>query len=355
LRYSHLLNNSTIRLRVISIGYFMDILVLLACLGFIIIIANLNYREQSGKNTDDLKYPVNVFLYLLWFVIALLVLLNCVELYLQVEQFNITVVLAIISSFIVLGFMFMMIYSFSFRKNTMRNLRLYKYNPYSAVHTVAVILMVGYTLINIVGTLTSGGLQGVSEDIQSNTLNIWDLVMNLVIHVILAVMGVGLFIRRNPKEVLKRLGLELPTWRQILMGVLVGAFLYLLTIPFGIIWQNAVGLDTFEQQTSAARQLGEFFTSSLLVGFLMAFTASVGEEILYRGAIQPIFGNFITVLFFTVSHSQYFFTPTWLMIFLVGITFGILRTRFNTTTAIFAHFTYNFIPVLLVLLLSELS
>jgi membrane protease YdiL (CAAX protease family) len=69
-----------------------------------------------------------------------------------------------------------------------------------------------------------------------------------------------------------------------------------------------------------------------------------------RGALQPVFGILITSIFFTLLHTQYLFTPTMGLIFLISVGFGVIRRRYNTTTAIITHFVYNFFPLLLLVL-----
>ena len=76
----------------------------------------------------------------------------------------------------------------------------------------------------------------------------------------------------------------------------------------------------------------------------------MGEEILFRGALQPVFGIVFTSLLFAVVHVQYGLTPITLAVFLLGLILGILRKRTNTTVTILVHFGYNFILGLMALL-----
>jgi membrane protease YdiL (CAAX protease family) len=94
--------------------------------------------------------------------------------------------------------------------------------------------------------------------------------------------------------------------------------------------------------------LGEFDT--VWEWFLLAAAAGLGEELLFRGALQPIFGLIPTSLIFAVSHVQYGLTPATLAIFLLSLVLGIIRKRSNTTVAILVHAGYNFILGLLSLL-----
>ena len=83
---------------------------------------------------------------------------------------------------------------------------------------------------------------------------------------------------------------------------------------------------------------------------LLAAAAGLGEELFFRGALQPIFGIVPTSLIFAISHVQYGLSPATLTVFLLSIVLGIIRKRSNTTVAILVHGGYNFILGLLSLL-----
>jgi uncharacterized protein len=75
--------------------------------------------------------------------------------------------------------------------------------------------------------------------------------------------------------------------------------------------------------------------------------------LLFRGALQPIFGNLLVSLFFTLLHSQYTFTPASLIILVVSLAFGYVRQKYSTSASIVAHFVYNFSPFILLYLASQ--
>jgi hypothetical protein len=75
---------------------------------------------------------------------------------------------------------------------------------------------------------------------------------------------------------------------------------------------------------------------------------------LFRGALQPVFGILGTSIVFAVSHTQYGLTPATLTVFLLSLVLGVIRQRSNTTVAIFVHAGYNFLLGLLALLASTL-
>ena len=159
-----------------------------------------------------------------------------------------------------------------------------------------------------------------------------------------ALGGVGFFMRRNLAETAERLGLRVPTLIDAVVGTIVGVVLFFAVDLGSQPWQNSVSSATFEQQTSAANALFLAFASTPILGVALSASSSIGEEILYRGALQPVFGITITTGFFVLMHSQYLFTPAMLLILLIGLGLALVRQRISTSAAIIAHFIYNLIP-----------
>ena len=98
-----------------------------------------------------------------------------------------------------------------------------------------------------------------------------------------------------------------------------------------------------------AEQLGNL-NEALLAGFdsvgewlILALASGIGEEMLFRGALQPVFGLPITSLLFAIVHIQYGLTPITIVVFFLGLILGLVRRYSNTTVAIYVHFSYNFL------------
>jgi membrane protease YdiL (CAAX protease family) len=218
------------------------------------------------------------------------------------------------------------------------------YEPDNPVHTTAVLLML-LAVVNTIGSFVlAGGWEGLAENIQANEPRLLDLALSLVLYTSLALLGAGLFVRRNLQQVIERLSLRLPTRDDWRMGLLAGVGLYVLQIAVGIVWVLLSDPETLQQQTAAAEQIFRAFSGSLLAGFFLALSASIGEEILFRGALQPVFGLWITSIFFALLHTQYTLTPASIIIFGVALGLGWIRRKYSTTAAIIGHFVYNFIP-----------
>jgi membrane protease YdiL (CAAX protease family) len=80
---------------------------------------------------------------------------------------------------------------------------------------------------------------------------------------------------------------------------------------------------------------------------LIGVGAGLGEETLFRGAVQPKLGIPATSVLFASMHVQY--GPSLLLVYLLVVSFGLglLRKHINTTASFLAHAGYNTLGVLL--------
>lgn len=225
-----------------------------------------------------------------------------------------------------------------------------KFDPQSPVHITGVVLSCFLLTGVIVAFVLSGGITGLAESIETTGVDPGDTLFTLVLEVLAAGLSIGYILRRNEKEALERLGLKVPTRQHLLIAISVGVVLAIAAQIYGVLYEQVAP----QEQLDAVEIITEAL-SSLPVALLVAVAAAVGEELFIRGALQPVFGIFLSSVFFTLLHTQYFITPTLVVIFGISIVFGILRQRYNTTTAIIAHFVYNFAPFLFFMVLSLLG
>jgi hypothetical protein len=85
-----------------------------------------------------------------------------------------------------------------------------------------------------------------------------------------------------------------------------------------------------------------------LTAILFALGAGIGEEILFRGAMQPRFGIILSSIIFAVMHIQYFDIVSMGTLFLISATLGYERKMTNTTAAIITHTLYDLVLLLMV-------
>lgn len=167
-----------------------------------------------------------------------------------------------------------------------------------------------------------------------------------ILLIVLAFLGVGLATRRNLKETLQRLGLQKIGWSDLWLA---------LGLSFGL----ALGSFGIEKLTlylqwgvdPAAHQLTEKRLGPLddtFIGLLsLGIGAGLGEEILFRGAIQPRFGILFTSILFAFTHTNYGLGSAMFILVLGGLYLGWIRSRYHTTMAIIVHALYNVIVILI--------
>lgn len=217
------------------------------------------------------------------------------------------------------------------------------FNPDSYVHRTALVLAVAGLAYTTMELLIAGGVAGLAENLEAQSPGAADAVVNLALMVVLAFLGVGLVVRRTWTQATERLALRIPTFDDVLWGVGTAFACLVLIFVFSATLTFIFSPEALQEQGAASDQIARALGNSLFIVFLAAFSAAVGEEILFRGALQPVFGLIPTTLFFALLHSQYAFTPGSAAILVVGGAFGVLKQRQSTTAAIIAHFTYNFV------------
>jgi hypothetical protein len=216
-------------------------------------------------------------------------------------------------------------------------------DPESPVHTVAQCFFVYLAATSLVPLLTDQ--KAITSILESASLGTAEMVSGQVIFVLIALAGVGLGIRRNPRETVQRLGIAWPQRRHWLSaGVAIVALLtldYVVSVGWYKLWPASYAL-----VSESSAHLFAGFTSPV-GALLLALSAGIGEETLFRGAIQPRFRIPATAILFAVSHMQYGISPAMLEIFIVGLVLGWVREKCNTTTCMVVHAGYNFFSILL--------
>lgn len=241
---------------------------------------------------------------------------------------------------------------YKFITGTACSYRVRGFNPASYVHMLAVVLAVIVLGTQFVQFITSGGLESLAETYKDQGIDLLSLLSNSIPFVVLSFLGVGLGVRRNWRQTFERLGLEPLTIKGFLVSIGLTFVLLVGLIIVGLIWSNLVPEDVYEEQNQASNALSES-VSSVGLAFAIAASAAIGEELAFRGALQPVLGLWPTAIIFALMHPQYTLTPAALIIFGVALTFGWVRQRFSTTVAILTHFWYNLIQLLTLFLIPE--
>ena len=217
-------------------------------------------------------------------------------------------------------------------------------NPASVVHTVA-LSFPAIILANLLFTL-GWGLDNLAKMMEASTASgvafnpagpVWaqDITMFAM-----AMVGVGWLSRKDFRSTLLRLGIVAPARRQALVGLGTGLVLVPLILVFERL-AGQVGLGVSPDVEKLTEQLIGPLTMSIPGILTLGLAAALGEESVFRGAMQPVFGLLLTSVLFALLHSQYGISLASLLVLIVGLVLGLLRLRYNTSTSMIAHATYN--------------
>jgi membrane protease YdiL (CAAX protease family) len=209
------------------------------------------------------------------------------------------------------------------------------------------VMVLSYNVVNLLSfsELVESGVFDSADPISPSLV-----VMSELPFVIVALCGMGLGVRRNFREVIRRLGYGPLTLAQLgIIPVFVTAALAL-EVGFNFLF-SWLQPELFESVGEISEGLFNADNLSLpaavLFGLLIGVGAAAGEETLFRGAVQPALGISLTSLLFASIHYQYGPSIVLIHIFVLSVGFGLLRKYTNTTAAFLAHAGYNFTLVVL--------
>ena len=147
---------------------------------------------------------------------------------------------------------------------------------------------------------------------------------------ILAFVGVGIFIRRSPRQTIERLGLVRAAQKRWWLVSLLGIAVFI-AIAFGIeLVANAVAPEQQKKVTDVSNVLFSHFNNPAAIIFL-GLLAAVVEETLFRGAMQPRLGIVVTSILFAALHTQYAISFATLEVLVLGFGLGWLRAQSGST------------------------
>lgn len=168
--------------------------------------------------------------------------------------------------------------------------------------------------------------------------------------IVVAVMGVGAFFRRNVRQTMERLGYGPISVKHLGVVALFIAAALGLSIASDALFA-ALQPDLYSQVGEISESLfnprGLTPLSATLFALLIGVGAGLGEETLFRGAVQPALGIVFTSILFASLHVQY--GPSLLLGYILLLSFGLglIRRHINTTASFLAHAGYNTASVLL--------
>jgi len=129
--------------------------------------------------------------------------------------------------------------------------------------------------------------------------------------------------------------------------VLIPLFLSI-GILFGLVVIWLAELDYFEKSMEKYKNVLEDYKLTLFYVFFLAICAAIGEEIFFRGVIQPVFGVWLTAFFFVAIHGYFSIKNKRINVFALLLTafialIGWSAKEYSIWLAIAAHFSYDLI------------
>lgn len=203
---------------------------------------------------------------------------------------------------------------------------------------------------NVVSILIFTQVPDVAELFPTGRLSAGAILLSEIPFLIIAVLGVGIGVRRSLRQTLSRLGYGPISIRQlgIVAAFVVGALVlsFLADALFAYL-QPDLYRTVGNLSSSLFNTRGLSPVSAVLFALLLGLAAGLGEETLFRGALQPALGILPASLLFASMHIQY--GPSVLLgyIFLLAIGLGLLRRYINTTASFIAHASFNALGVML--------
>jgi membrane protease YdiL (CAAX protease family) len=74
---------------------------------------------------------------------------------------------------------------------------------------------------------------------------------------------------------------------------------------------------------------------------IVGISAGLGEELVFRGVLQPRLGILLPALLFTALHAFQYNFDALIWILILGMVLGYARKKTNTTTCVLIHGTYD--------------
>jgi membrane protease YdiL (CAAX protease family) len=217
--------------------------------------------------------------------------------------------------------------------------RIGDFDPHDPVHFLGSGILLG--AIGFLG----GQLISAPEPADVTGFEVGPIIVQGLFFVALAVIAVGYKIDRTLPMVIERLNITLPTvsgmlaaFGAVIIGFVLSAVGSALTQATNEAYARDIQ-DSLEVITSSS--------PSYIAAPLIGLSAGIGEELLFRGALQPRYGIVLSSLLFALLHSQYGFSFITLSTFLLGCTLGLLAKKYGVIHAIAAHTIYNMLAVII--------
>jgi uncharacterized protein len=199
-------------------------------------------------------------------------------------------------------------------------------------------------VLAVAGFFLAYALLSIEQDDANDDISILALLVQSTIEIAFAYTLVGWTITRNFRQATARLGLVRPNLR--ILGAAVGFVFvaFVVSALAGLATQVFQG-DLADEISEANEDITSGF-QSIPAAILFGLASGTGEELLFRGAIQPKFGLVTSSVVFALLHTQNQLSFVLVGIFALGIVLGLERKYLGTTASVATHAMFNMLVVL---------
>ncbi|MEZ4563728.1 MAG: CPBP family intramembrane glutamic endopeptidase [Thermomicrobiales bacterium] len=223
-------------------------------------------------------------------------------------------------------------------------------DPDSAIDMTGLCVLLGLLGLFVANSLSAGAANPPDLSMIPSP-GVLDLVVQAATFLAIAYITVGFPYWRDLLQATERLGIVVPDLRTIGMGLAGAAGAFLVAGLAGFVSQQLnpnLGESLTEIVDAMTAQV-----QNPIGAVILGASAGIGEEAVFRGALQPRFGMVLPSLLFTMLHGpQYGFNVALLGLFGVSMLLALLRRNVNTTAAMIAHALYNAVQVLALSMIS---
>jgi membrane protease YdiL (CAAX protease family) len=215
-------------------------------------------------------------------------------------------------------------------------------DPDSAIDMAGLCVVLG-----LLGLFLGTSLTPMSEEPPSAlpSVGIAELLIQAVAFVAIAYIAVGYPYWRDLWHATERLGIVMPDLRTV--GIAIGGTV----ASFAVAALAGYAAQQLEPGLNEALdEVVNELTAQVqnpLGAVILGASAGIGEEAIFRGALQPRYGLVIPSILFALLHGpQYGFNVTLIGLFGVSIILGLERKYVNTTASMITHALFNAIQIL---------
>jgi membrane protease YdiL (CAAX protease family) len=223
-------------------------------------------------------------------------------------------------------------------------------DPDSAVDMAGLCILLGTLGLFIANALVPMAEEPPSASVIPS-IGIAELLVQAAAFLALAYIATGYPYWRDLRGATERLGIVVPDGRTIAIAVIATVACFAVAGIAGVIAQqlnpalNEALDEVVNQMTSQLRSQNQL--SAVIGAVTLGVSAGIGEEAIFRGALQPRYGLVIPSLLFTMLHGpQYGFNVALLGLFGVSIILGLERRYLNTSSAMITHALFDTLQVL---------